>query len=103
MENVNETEFENVLNSDNTLNENVVENIENTSIEENSTNSIDNNVLNDNVITTENETIENTVVTDDVITLDTIHNDLGVIVSFFCIFSVVILVKIILKFFSIFF
>ena len=55
----------------------------------------------------ENTNIENYTIQEDyssnIVTLNTIHNDLGIITSFLCIASVVILIFIMYKFFRIFF
>lgn len=47
------------------------------------------------------ETTENVV--ENIVTLDTIHNDLGVITIFLVLFSVVLLINYIYRFFKIFF
>lgn len=50
----------------------------------------------DNTVTTEN-------VVDNTVTLNTLHSDLGVITSFLVLFSVVLLINYIYRFFKIFF
>lgn len=80
---------------------NTVENIINNTNEESNTNTEANTPM-ENTIT--NETIENIIIEDtNTVTLDTIHNDLGFICAFLVIASVLVLCRLIYKFFNIFF
>lgn len=77
--------------------QNIVSNtIENVDIDLPS-NSISDNIISNTI------TVENTTYDENAITLDDIHQDLGIICTFLIIFAVALLVKIILKFFNMFF
>lgn len=95
---MNDTDFENILNDDNTLNENVIVNYD-----ENTENETTENENTETGEIVSNETTENTTTDISSVNLDTIHGDLGIITSFLCIFSIIILVKIVLRFFNMFF
>ncbi len=105
MENEN-TDNENIIDieeGDNTINSENVENTSNTENSENtentSNNTIDNSATSENVYNTEN-TLSNTIQNID---LQIIHEDLGIIISFIALFSVVILIHYTYKFFKMFF